>query len=80
MLHEIEQRMDFFLDLLDVLRERNEWSGIEAYLVRHAKYMRVVLDETTRSGKASQRTACLISMEDAKFGHSYGQLFVATIT
>ena len=42
--------------------------------------MRVVLNETTHSGQASQRTACLISMDDAKFGHSDGQFFVTTIT
>src|SRR6266404_8969147 len=81
MLHEVEQSVDFFLDLLGAMSESNGRSGLgAAYLVRRAKYVRVVLDETTHSCQAGQRTACLVSVDDAKFGHSNGEFFVTTIT
>jgi hypothetical protein len=45
----------------------------------HAKHMCVILNETAHSCQASQRATCLVSMDDAKLGHSYRQFFVASI-
>jgi hypothetical protein len=42
-----------------------------ANLMWHAKHMRVILNETAHSCQASQRATCLVSMDDAKLGHSY---------
>jgi hypothetical protein len=45
----------------------------------HAKHMCVILNETAHSCQASQRATCLVSMDDAKLGHSYRQFLVASI-